>query len=138
MMYKFESFPTAAVRAHFTGLGDGMITEMKSEVEVSVARFKQPNGAGTAIHFTADDIAADSAYVEFTGVFVRTSDQKPFPFRVLFGRVRDGSGTVVPANAAPATTILRKNVSLGSVRFPVTVTTALYEAEENVAKLKLP
>lgn len=61
MMYKFESFPTAAVKAHFTGLGDGMITEMKSEVEVSVARFKQPAGAGTAIHFTATDIAADSA-----------------------------------------------------------------------------
>src|ERR1700756_2291883 len=138
MMYKFESFPTAAVKAHFTGLGDGMITEMKSEVEVSVARFKQPDGAGTAIHFTAADIAADSAYVEFTGVFVRTSDRKPFPFRVLFGRVRDGSGTVVPTNAAPDTTILRKQVTLGSVRFPVTVTTALYEAEDNVAKLKLP
>src|ERR1700688_3624295 len=44
MMYKFESFPTTAVRAHFTGLGDGLITEMKSEVEVSVARFKQPKG----------------------------------------------------------------------------------------------
>ena len=40
MMYKFDSFPTAAVKAHFTGLGDGMITEMKSEVEVSVARFQ--------------------------------------------------------------------------------------------------
>jgi hypothetical protein len=103
-----------------------------------VARFKQPDGAGTAIHFTAADIVADSAYVEFTGVFVRTSDRKPFPFRVLFGRVRDGSGTVVPANAAPDTTILRKQVTLGSVRFPVTVTTALYEAEDNVAKLKLP
>ena len=138
MMYKFESFPTAAVKAHFTGLCDGMITEMKSEVEVSVARFKQPDGAGTAIHFTAADIAADSAYVEFTGVFVRTSDRKPFPFRVLFGRVRDGSGTVVPTNAAPDTMILRKQVTLGSVRFPVTVTTALYEAEDNVAKLKLP
>jgi hypothetical protein len=138
MMYKFDSFPTSAVKAHFTGLGDGMITEMKSEVEVSVARFKQPAGAGTAIHFTAADIAADSAYVEFTGVFVRTSDRKPFPFRVLFGRVRDGSGTVVPTNAAPDTMILRKQVTLGSVRFPVTVTTALYEAEENVAKLKLP
>ena len=45
---------------------------------------------------------------------------------------------MVPASAAPATTILTKNVNLGSVRFPVTVTTALYEAEENVAKLKLP
>jgi hypothetical protein len=90
MMYEFESFPTAAVKARFTGLGDGMITEMKSEVEVSVARFKQPAGAGTAIHFTAADIAADSAHVEFTGVFVRTSDHKPFPFRVLFGRVQDG------------------------------------------------
>lgn len=138
MMYKFESFPTAAVKAHFTGLGDGMITEMKSEVEVSVSRFKQPDGAGTAIHFTAADIAADSAYVEFSGVFVRTSDRKPFPFRVLFGRVRDGSGTVVPSSAAPDTTMLRKQVTLGSVRFPMTVTSALYEAEDNVAKLKLP
>jgi hypothetical protein len=138
MMYKFESFPTAAVKAHFTGLGDGMITEMKAEVEVSVARFKQPDGAGTAIHFTAADIAADSAYVEFTGVFVRSSDHKPFPFRVLFGRVQEGSGLVVPASAAPDTTILSKRVMLGSVRSPVTVTTALYEAEDNVAKLKLP
>jgi hypothetical protein len=138
MMYKFESFPTAAVKAHFTGLGDGMITEMKSEVEVSVLRFKQPEGAGTAIHFTAADIAADSAYVEFTGVFVRTSDHKLFSFRVLFGRVQEGSGTVVPFNAAPDTKIERKQVTLGSVRFPVTVTTALYEAEDNVAKLKLP
>src|ERR1700756_1919192 len=138
MMYKFESFPTAAVKAHFTGLGDGMITEMKSEGEVSVARFKQPAGAGTAIHFTAADIAADSAYVEFTGVFLRISDHKPFPFRVLFGRVQDGSGLVVPASAAPDTTILSKRVTLGSVRSPVIVTTALYEAEDNVAKLKLP
>jgi hypothetical protein len=102
------------------------------------SRFKQPDGAGTAIHFTAADIAADSAYVEFTGVFLRTSDRKPFPFRVLFGRVQEGSGTVVPINAAPDTKILRKQVTLGSVRFPVTVTTALYEAEDNVAKLKLP
>src|SRR5580692_12060785 len=138
MMYKFESFPTTAVKAHFTGLGDGMITEMKSEVEVAVARFKQPAGAGTAIHFTAADIAADSAYVEFTGVFVRDSDRKPFPFRVLFGRVQDGNGLVVPASAAPDTTILSKRVTLGSVRSPVIVTTALYEAEDNVAKLKLP
>ena len=138
MMYKFDSFPSTAVKAHFSGLGDGLITEMKSEVEVSVSSFKQPDGAGTAIHFTATDIAADSAYVEFTGVFVRTSDHKPFPYRVLFGKVRDGSGTVVPVNSAPNTTILRKQVTLGSVRSPVTVTTALYEAEENVAKLKIP
>jgi hypothetical protein len=138
MMYKFDSFPNAAVKAHFTGLGDGMITEMKSEVEVSVVRFTQPDGAGTAIHFTATDIAADSAYVEFTGVFIRTSDRKPFPFRVLFGKVQDGSGTVVPVNTATDTTILSKHVTLGSMRFPVTVTTALYEAEDNVAKLKLP
>jgi hypothetical protein len=135
MMYKFDSFPNAAVKAHFTGLGDGTITEMKSEVEVSVTRFNQPGGTGTAIHFTAGDIAADSAYVEFTGVFVRTSDHKPFPFRVLFGKVKDGSGTVVPVSPAPDTTILSKSVMLGSVQFPVNVTTALYEAEDNVAKL---
>jgi hypothetical protein len=138
MKYKFDSFPTAAVKARFTGLGEGMITEMKSEVEVAVSHFTQPGGAGTTIHFTAADIAKDSAYVEFTGVFVRTSDSKPFPFRVLFGRVTEGSGTVVPANVAPDTTLLRKQVSLGSLRSPVTVTTALYEAEDGVAKLRMP
>ncbi len=137
MKYKFDSFPTAAVKAHFTGLGDGLITEMKSEVEVAVARFSQPGGAGTAIHFTAADIAADSAYVEFTGVFVRSSDNKRFPFRVLFGHVADGSGTVIPFSAAPETTLLSKRVTLGSLQRPVTVTTALYEAEEGVAKLKM-
>src|SRR6201981_533958 len=42
MMYKFESFPTAAVKAHFTGLGDGMITEMRSEGEVSVGGLSEP------------------------------------------------------------------------------------------------
>jgi hypothetical protein len=137
MKYKFDSFPTAAVKARFTGLGDGLITEMKSEVEVAVARYSQPGGAGTAIHFTAADIGADSAYVEFTGVFVRTSDNKRFPFRVLFGRVSEGSGTVVPFSAAPETRLLSKNVTLGSLQHPVTVTTALYEAEEDVAKLKM-
>jgi hypothetical protein len=137
MKYKFDSFPTAAIKARFTGLGDGLITEMKSEVEVAVARYSQPGGAGTAIHFTAADISADSAYVEFTGVFVRTNDSKRFPFRVLFGRVSDGSGTVVPFSAAPETRLLRKQVTLGSLQRPVTVTTAMYEAEEDVAKLKM-
>jgi hypothetical protein len=136
MKYKFDSFPTTAVKARFTGLGEGLITEMKSEVEVAVARFSQPGGAGTAIHFTGADISADSAYVEFTGVFVRTSDNKRFPFRVLFGHVSEGGGTVVPFNAAAETTLLSKNVRLGSLQRPVTVTTALYEAEEDVAKLK--
>jgi len=136
MMYKFDSFPTAAVRAHFNGIGDGTITEMKSEVEVGVSRFQQPGGPGTAIHFTAADITADSAYVEFTGVFVRASDNKRFPFRVLFGRVQDGSGTVVPMNRAPDTMIASKTVSVGSQRLPAEVTTALYEAEDGVAKLK--
>ncbi len=137
MKYKFDSFPTAAVKARFMGLGDGLITEMKSEVEVVVARYSQPGGAGTPIHFTAADISADSAYVEFTGVFVRTSDSKRFPFRVLFGRVSEGNGTVVPFSAAPETRLLSKNVTLGSLQRPVTVTTALYEAEEDVAKLKI-
>src|SRR5882724_1049743 len=138
MMYKFDSFPTATVKAHFTGLGDGTITEMKSEVEVRVARYTQAAGTGTAIHFTAGDIAADSAYVEFTGVFVRTSDSKPFPFRVLFGRVQDGSGTVIPVDKLPESRIMSKMVTLGSLKFPVQVTTALYEAEDDVAKLKTP
>jgi hypothetical protein len=71
-------------------------------------------------------------------VFVRTSETKRFPVRVLFGRVQDGSGTVIPFSAAPETTLLSKNVRLGSVRLPVTVTTALYEAEDDVAKLKTP
>jgi hypothetical protein len=45
---------------------------------------------------------------------------------------------VIPVDTAPDTKIMSKMVRLGSVRFPVTVTTALYEAEDNVAKLKAP
>jgi len=138
MLYKFDSFPTAAVRAKFNGLGEGTIVEMKAEVEVAVSRFSQAGGPGTAIHFTAADIAPDSAYVEFTGVFVRASDHKPFPFRVLFGRVDEGSGTIIPKSAAPDTTLLSKAVTLGSFVHPATVVTALYEAEEDVAKLRAP
>ena len=136
MKYKFDSFPTAAIKARFTGLGDGLITEMKSEVEVAVTKYSQPGGPGSAIHFNATDIAADSAYVEFTGLFVRSGDNKRFPFRVLFGHVPEGSGTVMPVNAAPETKLLSKQVTLGSLLRPVTVTTALYEAEDGVAKLK--
>jgi hypothetical protein len=138
MMYKFDSFPTAAVKAHFTGLGDGTITEMKSEVEVRVVRYTQAAGPGTAIHFTAGDVVADSAYVEFTGVFARASDDKLFPFRVLFGQVQDASGTVIPVDKLPDTRIMSKSVTLGSLKFPVRVTTALYEAEDDVAKLRNP
>jgi len=56
---------------------------------------------------------------------------------VLFGHVSEGSGTVVPFNAAAETTLMSKSVRLGSLQRPVTVTTALYEAEEDVAKLKM-
>src|SRR5260370_10188200 len=70
MKYKFDSFPIAAVKARFTGLGDGLITEMKSEVEVSVARYSQPCGPRTAIHFPASDIRAYAADAELRGVFV--------------------------------------------------------------------
>src|SRR5260370_18506111 len=107
---------------------------MNSEVEVAVARYSQPGGPGSAIHFTAADIGADSAYVEFTGVFVRTSDSKRFPFRVLFGRVSEGSGTFVPFSPPPETRLLSKNVTQGSLQRPATVTTALYEAEQDLAK----
>jgi hypothetical protein len=138
MMYKFDAFPAAAFKARFSGLGEGTIIEMKSEVEVSVSRFSQAGGPGTAIHFTAAGIAPDSAYVEFTGVFVRTSDRKPFPFRVLFGRVEEGNGVVIPGSIAPETTIRSKMVNLGTLQRPASVMTALYEAEEDVAKLKMP
>jgi hypothetical protein len=138
MMYKFDAFPAAAFPARFSGLGEGTIIEMKSEVEVSVSRFSQAGGPGTPIHFTAEGISPDSAYVEFTGVFVRTSDRKPFPFRVLFSRVEEGNGLVVPGSIAPVTNIMSKMVNLGSLQRPASVMTALYEAEEDVAKLKMP
>jgi hypothetical protein len=138
MMYKFDAFPAAAFKARFSGLGEGTIIEMKSEVEVSVSRFSQAGGPGTPIHFTAEGIAPDSAYVEFTGVFVRTSDRKPFPFRVLFGRVEEGNGLVIPGSIAPETNIRSKMVNLGSLQRPASVMTALYEAEADVAKLKMP
>ncbi len=136
MKYKFTAFPASAVKARFAGLGDGTITEMKAEVEVDVKRFERPGGPGTTIRFSAADITADAAYVEFTGLFIRQSDQKPFPFRVVFGSVTEGHGTVVPASRGPEVPLLSKMVTLGSLANPATVTTALYEAEEDVRKLQ--
>ncbi len=136
MHYKFNAFPTAAIAATFQGLGRGTITAMKAEVEVDVKRYRQPGGPGTDIKFQAQDINADGAYVEFTGVFVRMSDSKRFPFRVLFGSVNAGGGDVFPADARRDTMIMSKSVQLGTRVQPATVTTALYEAEDDVAMLK--
>ena len=135
MRYKFDAFPAAAFPAKFSGLGEGTVTEMKAEVEVAVQRFKQQGGAGTEITFDAGDITADAAYVEFTGVWVRTSDSKRFPFRVLFGSVPAGSGKVMPATPAPETHIAAKMVVLGSAQSPASVTTSLFEEESDVAPL---
>jgi hypothetical protein len=135
MRYKFDAFPASAFPARFGGLGDGTVTEMKAEVEVAVSRYEQPGGAGTEIAFDASAITADAAYVEFTGVWVRASDRKRFPFRVLFGRVHDGKGRVVPATPQPVTGIMSKAVELGSPQRPATVTTSLFEEEEDVRGL---
>lgn len=138
MLYKFTAFPADNVSARFSGLGEGTITQMQAEVEVDVKRFQQPAGPGTNITFKAEDINADAAYVEFTGTFVRNSDRKPFPFRVVFASVIDGSGTVTPADAKPETRLAEKRVMLGSQLEPATVTTVLYEAEEGVRDLRKP
>ena len=134
MRYKFDAFPATTFAAKFSGLGEGTVTEMKAEVEVAVSRFKQLGGAGTEITFDAHDIAEDAAYVEFTGVWVR-SDGKRFPFRVLFGNVPSGSGRVVPATAAPETNIAAKMVVIGTAQLPASVTTSLFEEESDVAPL---
>jgi len=136
MRYKFTAFPTSRVPAEFKGLGKGTIVEMKTEVEVEVKRFLQPGGPGTEIRFNAADVNGDAAYVEFTGLFVRASDNKSFPFRVMFGSVSAGSGSVLPMGVLPETRLFRKDVFLGSLSQPATVTTAMYEAETDVAHLK--
>jgi hypothetical protein len=135
MSYSFTSFPSALVPARFNGLGEGAITEMKAEIEVDVNRFTQSGGPGTAIRFTAEDINRNAAYVEFTGIFIRTKDKKPFPFRVVFGNVPAGEGEVIPTSALPDSRIQSKRVVLGTEQSGATVTTALYEAENDVRVL---
>ena len=136
MHYEFNSFPTHIVGATFSGIGSGKITSMKTEVAVDVSRFSQPGGAGTNIHFTASDIDPNGAYVEFTGIFVRDKDNKPFPFRVLFGHVTAGGGDVQPAGPGVVTGLMEKRVALGTRSNAATVITALYEAEDDVETLK--
>ena len=78
----------------------------------------------------------DAAYVEFTGVFIHHRDEKPFPFRVVFGSVTRGEGTLVPATREREAPLMSKRVVLGTLTNPATVTTALYFAEEDVRKLQ--
>jgi hypothetical protein len=135
MMYKFNAFPSHRVPARFSGLGEGTITMMKAEVEVDVKRFQQPGGPGTEIKFTGADMNPDSAYVEFTGLFVRSSDRKRFPFRVLFGSAPSGGGSVIPGSSRPQASLRAKSVRLGTPQQACPVTTALYEAEDDVRTL---
>jgi hypothetical protein len=135
MMYRFNAFPAKVFAAKFTGLGAGNVTRMKAEIEVEVKRFQQPGGPGTVITFNAEDINADAAYVEFTGLWVRTKDEKRFPFRVLFSRVNAGSGHVVPKTPAPVSMVASKMVTLGTPPAPATVTTSLFELEDDVREL---
>lgn len=134
MKYKFDAYPDKPVAARLGGIGEGTITEMKAEVEVAVARYTQLGGPGTAITFSNADIG-DGAYVEYTGVFVRKSDSKRFPFRVLFGSVTTGNGRVLPASKENTTSIMSKMVNLGTTSSPASVTTALYEQEDDVRRL---
>jgi hypothetical protein len=134
MRYKFDAFPSKAFPARFAGLGEGVVTEMKAEVEVEVKRFQQQGGSGTEISFGAEDIDQNAAYVEFTGVWVR-NDKKRFPFRVLFGRVQGGEGHVRPTDDQPSSHIMSKAVNLGTIARPATVTTSLYEEESDVVTL---
>jgi hypothetical protein len=132
MMYKFTAYPVLPLNAQFHSLGDGVITTMKAEVAVDVKRFQQPGGAGTQIHFRSADMDPDAAYIEFTGIFVRNSDHKRFPFRVVFGSAGEGSGTVVPTGPRSEERIMSKAVVIGTRQQPASVTTALYEYEEDV------
>lgn len=136
MDYKFDAFPIARVPTDFTGLGRGLIVELKVEVEVRVKRFKQSGGPGTTVSFTAPDIDTDGAYVEFTGVFVRDRDGKRFPFRTLFGSSSTGQGKVTPAGPEPETSLAYKRVQLGTAARPALVTTTLFEQEDDVPSLK--
>jgi len=136
MHYEFNSFPTHMVPATFSGIGSGKITAMKTEVAVDVARYTQPGGPGTNIHFTAADIDPNGAYVEFTGIFVRDRDSKQFPFRVLFGHVATGGGDVLPGGRGPLVPLMQKRVALGTPSQSATVITAFYEAEDDVEMLR--
>ena len=136
MLYKFDAYPDKATAARFTGIGAGTITAMKAEVEVDVKRFKQAGGPGTEIRFTAADLNPDSAYVEFTGLFVRTRDKKRFPFRVVFGSAPAGGGSVTPGSSQPKAPLVSKSVMVGTRQQPCPVTTSLYEAEDDVRPLR--
>lgn len=136
MSYEFTAFPTEKVQANFRGLGQGTITEMRIEVEVDVKSYSQPAGPGTKITFLSKDIGDNSSYVELTGVFVRSSDRKHFPFRVMFGEATSGSGEIIPTGKEVVTGLKSKVVRLGTARMPVTVTTVMYEAEDDVRTLK--
>lgn len=132
MMYKFTAYPVLPLPARFHSLGEGTITAMKAEVEVDVKRFQQPGGPGTQIRFQSADMAPDAAYIEFTGLFVRKSDHKRFPFRVVFGSAGDGQGVVTPASPGNEARIMSKSVRIGTPQRAAAVTTALYEAEDHV------
>jgi len=114
-MIQVASFPVAAVKARFI-VWRCTITEMNTEVESPSARFHATEGAGRPSPSQPLDISTDSAYLSHRSVRPH-HDTKVFIPRCSSARFQD-ERTVIPFIPAPETTLLIKNVLLGSASFP--------------------
>ena len=129
---EFNAFPVADVATCLKGLGDGTITRMKVEVWFNLKRYRRLPRVRNSIHFDLSSSGSDPPYAELTGLFIRRSDAKKFPFRVVFGSIPTGNGDI-----SIQTSDLSQTLRFGSQDKPATVITSLYEKEDDVKSLHL-
>jgi hypothetical protein len=108
--YRFTSHLAKPGKGTLSGVGDVLIDELETKVNVSMDRYKQPGGAGTELSFVSEDMSKRGIYIEFTGRATAPSGDH-YSFKVTLGPPLPGSGgQVMPATNASSAPIQAKAV----------------------------
>jgi hypothetical protein len=98
--YRFTSHLAEPGTGHLSGVGPVIFEELDTKVNVELERYQQPQGAGTKLTFSSDEMKQAGIYVEFSGR-ARAENGDRYAFRVTLGAPGLGSGgEVVPASDA--------------------------------------
>jgi hypothetical protein len=107
--YGFTSQLAEPAKGKLTGIGEVTIQEMETKVTVELEKYVQPDGPGTPLRFSTQDLAKRGIYVEFSG-WALGRDGKKHAFRVNLGPPEEGSGEVQPRDSSFDTNIVAKTV----------------------------
>jgi hypothetical protein len=133
MNYRFTSHLADVANFRVTGFGPVSLLALETRVSVNARRFMQPQGPGTTVEFSSDDMDKQGVYIEFRGIFRDEENKRRFAFRTIMGPPTAGGGQVTPMDSNESSRIQVKTVVVEVMPKPGEVfsqiTTTLRELE---------